>query len=84
MSLQSFFAERYFNFFDKDGSGYISIDEFVETLQTLGAHTDLDKLKFMFDIFDADGESHNLWNITEILPKFTGLTDLTETNAKLP
>ena len=54
--FQNYFAQRYFNFFDKDGSGYISIEEFIDALQTLRGQNDFDKLKFLFNIFDTNGK----------------------------
>ena len=54
-SLQSFFAERFFHLFDKDGSGTISLKELMDGLTLLTHGTEVDKLKFLFEVYDVDG-----------------------------
>uniref|UniRef100_A0A452U5B6 NADPH oxidase 5 n=1 Tax=Ursus maritimus TaxID=29073 RepID=A0A452U5B6_URSMA len=52
----SFFAERFFTLFDSDGSGTITLQELRDAL-TLLIHGDpMDKLKFLFQVYDVDGK----------------------------
>ncbi|XP_063687525.1 NADPH oxidase 5-like isoform X2 [Bolinopsis microptera] len=50
-----FFAEQFFKLFDKDRSGTISLSELIDGLNMLMEGTDMDKLKFLFDVYDVDG-----------------------------
>ncbi|XP_072173756.1 NADPH oxidase 5-like [Diadema setosum] len=52
---KSFFAERFFHLFDADGSGYISLDELMEGLYLLTKGDPVDKLRFLFSVYDVDG-----------------------------
>ncbi|XP_030829321.1 NADPH oxidase 5 [Strongylocentrotus purpuratus] len=52
---KSFFAERFFHLFDQDGSGYISLDELMEGLYLLTKGDPVDKLRFLFSVYDVDG-----------------------------
>ena len=56
--FQTYFAKKYFDFFDKDGSGTLEVGEFVESLKTLMSQTELEKLNFLFNIFDSDGKNN--------------------------
>ena len=49
--------ERYFKYFDSDGSGTIELNEFKSSLAKLSKQTDTEKLKFLFDLFDTSGKS---------------------------
>ncbi|EFB19538.1 hypothetical protein PANDA_009435, partial [Ailuropoda melanoleuca] len=54
----SFFAERFFTLFDSDGSGTITLQELRDAL-TLLIHGDpMDKLKFLFQVYDVDVVGH--------------------------
>uniref|UniRef100_A0A3Q3EH24 NADPH oxidase, EF-hand calcium binding domain 5 n=1 Tax=Labrus bergylta TaxID=56723 RepID=A0A3Q3EH24_9LABR len=53
---ESFFAERFFALFDSDGSSSISLDELLEALDLLIHGTETDKLKFLFQVYDVDGQ----------------------------
>ena len=53
---QSFFAERFFALFDVDGSGTISLAELHGALALLLRGTAADKLRFLFQVYDVDGE----------------------------
>lgn len=53
---QSFFAERFFALFDSDGSSSISLDELLEALDLLIHGSETDKLKFLFQVYDVDGQ----------------------------
>jgi len=54
--LQSFFAERFFALFDSDGSGSISLDELLKALNLLIHGNETDKLRFLFQVYDVDGQ----------------------------
>lgn len=54
--LQSFFAERFFKLFDKDNSGTISLKELMDGLSLLTNGSELDKLNFLFQVYDVDGK----------------------------
>lgn len=53
---QSFFAERFFALFDSDGSSTISLDELLKALDLLIHGSETDKLKFLFQVYDVDGQ----------------------------
>ncbi|XP_038623411.1 NADPH oxidase 5 [Tachyglossus aculeatus] len=52
---ESFFAERFFALFDSDGSGTITLDELLESLNLLIHGSPMDKLRFLFRVYDVDG-----------------------------
>uniref|UniRef100_A0A8I3P191 NADPH oxidase 5 n=1 Tax=Canis lupus familiaris TaxID=9615 RepID=A0A8I3P191_CANLF len=51
---ESFFAERFFTLFDSDGSGTITLQELLEALTLLIHGNPMDKLKFLFQVYDVD------------------------------
>ncbi|NWZ18962.1 NOX5 oxidase, partial [Asarcornis scutulata] len=53
---ESFFAERLFALFDSDGSGTISLEELLSALSLLVHGSETDKLRFLFQVYDVDGE----------------------------
>ena len=53
--FQSFFAERFFAIFDTNGRGDIECGELIDGLRMLKFGTPTQKLKFLFDVFDVDG-----------------------------
>lgn len=53
--IQSFFAERFFHLFDKDNSGSISLRELMDGLTLLTNGSEVDKLRFLFQVYDVDG-----------------------------
>lgn len=64
---QSFFAERFFALFDSDGSGSISLDELLKALDLLIHGNETDKLRFLFQVYDVDGQHllmQNIYNIS--------------------
>ena len=65
-TFQSFFAERFFNLFDTDKSGSIECGELMDGLRMLTKGTPAQKLKFLFDVYDVDGE-HDWLFITYII-----------------
>lgn len=52
---QSFFAERFFDLFDKEKKGNIEVYLLLHGLRTLAKGTSVEKLKFVFDVYDIDG-----------------------------
>lgn len=52
---QSFFAERFFDLFDKEKNGNIEVYLLLHGLRTLANGTSVEKLKFVFDVYDIDG-----------------------------
>ncbi|KAL4216481.1 NADPH oxidase 5 [Mactra antiquata] len=52
---KSFFADRFFELFDQDGSGSIELGELLDGLRMLTKGTPAQKLQFLFDVYDADG-----------------------------
>lgn len=56
LAAQSFFAERFFHLFDKDNSGTISLKELMDGLTLLTHGTEVDKLQFLFQVYDVDGQ----------------------------
>ncbi|NXL93308.1 NOX5 oxidase, partial [Alectura lathami] len=53
---ESFFAERFFALFDSDGSGTISLGELLSALRLLVHGSETDKLRFLFQVYDVDGQ----------------------------
>ena len=54
--LQPFFVERVFQIFDKDDSGSISFQEFIDAMHQFAGQTPDDKIKFLFKVYDIDGK----------------------------
>ena len=54
--LQEFFVERAFRIFDKDGSGTVSLAEFIETMHQFSGQGDDEKISFLFKVYDLNGE----------------------------
>ncbi|NWI75778.1 NOX5 oxidase, partial [Dryoscopus gambensis] len=53
---ESFFAERFFALFDSDGSGSLSLEELLGSLRLLLCGNSTEKLRFLFQVYDVDGE----------------------------
>lgn len=49
------FVDRVFTLLDDDGSGTVEWEEFVNTVNALETGSPFDKLKFCFQVYDADG-----------------------------
>lgn len=54
--LQSFFAERFFHIFEKEKRELISLKELREGLSQLICGSEMDKLRFLFQVYDIDGK----------------------------
>ena len=53
---QSFFAEGFFTLIDSDRSGAITLQELQEGLTLLIHRIPMDKLKFLFQVYDVKGK----------------------------
>ncbi|NXI41542.1 NOX5 oxidase, partial [Galbula dea] len=53
---ESFFAERFFALFDVDRSGTITLEELLRALSLLVHGSEMDKLRFLFQVYDVDGK----------------------------
>ncbi|XP_015595407.1 NADPH oxidase 5 isoform X2 [Cephus cinctus] len=56
ISKNPFFTERVFQIFDKDNSGTISLQEFLDSMHQFAGKTSDDKIKFLFKVYDIDGD----------------------------
>lgn len=45
-----------FQIFDKDNSGTISLEEFIDAMHQFAGKTTDDKIKFLFKVYDLDGK----------------------------
>lgn len=57
---QSFFTERVFQIFDRDNSGSISMQEFLDAMHQFAGQSPDDKIKFLFKVYDLDGKFFDL------------------------
>ncbi|XP_021366817.1 NADPH oxidase 5-like isoform X2 [Mizuhopecten yessoensis] len=55
---KAFFAERFFQMFDENGSGSIELIELMTGLRTLRKGTPTEKLRFLFKVYDIDGSGY--------------------------
>ena len=53
--------ERAFRIFDKDGSGTVSLAEFIETMHQFSGQGDDEKISFLFKVYDLNGELKFYW-----------------------
>lgn len=56
---QPFFTNRVFQIFDKDNSGSISLQEFIDAIHQFAGQSPEDKIKFLFKVYDIDGKYCN-------------------------
>ncbi|XP_063990833.1 NADPH oxidase 5 isoform X2 [Diachasmimorpha longicaudata] len=56
ISKNPFFTERVFQIFDKDDSGTISLQEFLDAMHQFAGKTPDDKIRFLFKVYDIDGD----------------------------
>lgn len=54
--FQPFFTERVFQIFDKDNSGTISLQEFLDSMHQFAGQSPDDKIRFLFKVYDIDGD----------------------------
>lgn len=54
--MQPFFTERVFQIFDKDNSGSISLQEFIDAMHQFAGQSPEAKIKFLFKVYDIDGD----------------------------
>ncbi|KAG5311935.1 NOX5 oxidase, partial [Pseudoatta argentina] len=55
-SKNPFFTERVFQIFDKDNSGTISLQEFLDAMHQFAGKSMNDKIRFLFKVYDIDGD----------------------------
>ncbi|XP_014613569.1 PREDICTED: NADPH oxidase 5 [Polistes canadensis] len=55
-SKNPFFTERVFQIFDKDNSGTISLQEFIDAMNEFAGKSADDKIKFLFRVYDIDDD----------------------------
>ena len=55
-NFQKFFVEGAFRIFDKDGSGTVSLEEFLETMHQFANQGEEEKLAFLFRVYDPNGK----------------------------
>lgn len=61
--FQSFFAERFFSLFKTDKvceANSISMRDLCQGLELLTNGSQIEKLQFLFNVYDIDGELHTL------------------------
>ena len=51
-----FFAERAFQIFDNDKTGKVSIAEYHNTLEKFCSKSVVDKVRFLFELYDLNGK----------------------------
>ena len=71
--LQEFFVERAFRIFDKDGSGTVSLAEFIETMHQFSGQGDDEKISFLFKVYDLNGELKFYWFTCKYISYMRGL-----------
>ncbi|XP_043227823.1 NADPH oxidase 5-like isoform X2 [Amphibalanus amphitrite] len=55
-SKNPFFAERVFQIFDRDSSGTVSLQEFLDAMHQFAGQSHDDKIRFLFKVYDLDGD----------------------------
>ncbi|KAJ8958730.1 hypothetical protein NQ318_016458 [Aromia moschata] len=56
ISKNPFFTDRVFQIFDKDNSGSISLQEFLDAVHQFAGQSPDDKIRFLFKVYDLDGD----------------------------
>ena len=52
--------ERAFRIFDKDGSGTVSLAEFIETMHQFSGQGEDEKISFLFKVYDLNGKNPHI------------------------
>jgi hypothetical protein len=52
-------VERAFRIFDKDGSGTVSLAEFIETMHQFSGQGEDEKISFLFKVYDLNGKQQS-------------------------
>merc|ERR1719220_585957 len=55
-SKNNFFVDGAFRIFDKDSSGTVSLEEFLETMHQFANQGEEEKLSFLFKVYDPNGD----------------------------
>ena len=71
--FQEFFVERAFRIFDKDGSGTVSLAEFIETMHQFSGQGEDEKISFLFKVYDLNGGCSSIF--PEINFQFTNYAE---------
>ncbi|XP_045183850.2 NADPH oxidase 5-like [Mercenaria mercenaria] len=58
LQKSTFYAERIFKIFNQDDSGRMELGELLDGIHMLAKGRPEEKLKFLFDVFDEDGNGH--------------------------
>lgn len=66
---EPFLAHRLFAFLDKDKSGYLSLREFINGLEVVVNGTQEEKMEFLFNVFDVDGNGRIDYNELKMMLK---------------
>ncbi|XP_046423104.1 NADPH oxidase 5 isoform X3 [Neodiprion fabricii] len=78
VSKNPFFTERVFQIFDKDNSGTISLQEFLDSMHQFAGKTPDDKIKFLFKVYDIDGDGliqhRELQHVMRVCMEENGMT----------
>ncbi|KAG8222080.1 hypothetical protein J437_LFUL000524 [Ladona fulva] len=56
ISKNPFFTERVFQIFDRDNSGSISLQEFIDAMHQFAGQSPDDKIRFLFKVYDIDAK----------------------------
>lgn len=62
--------ERAFRIFDKDGSGTVSLAEFIETMHQFSGQGEDEKISFLFKVYDLNGECKSMLTFSQLPGNF--------------
>uniref|UniRef100_UPI00358E8DD0 NADPH oxidase 5 isoform X2 n=1 Tax=Myxine glutinosa TaxID=7769 RepID=UPI00358E8DD0 len=81
---ESFFAKRFFFLFDSDDNGKLSLDEILRALNLLVHGSTNDKLAFLFEVYDIDGNGQiEPAELRKVLESCLGESSISLPNDKL-
>lgn len=72
-----------FQIFDKDNSGTISLQEFLDAMHQFAGKSPDDKIKFLFKVYDIDGEVTLNIKLNSYRPKSQAITVIIVIESKL-